>query len=87
MAGGQGVAGSNPAVPTGNRLFSNVFIPQESPQESQSRCKRPLTGMQPIMVYDVLPGHLPIRHSQRRRLVKGSKIAKPEGTPGTPHRV
>jgi hypothetical protein len=35
---GQGVAGSNPAVPTGSGNFSNIFVPQESPQKSQSRC-------------------------------------------------
>jgi hypothetical protein len=33
--GGQGVAGSHAAVPTVSRVFSNVFVPQESPQESQ----------------------------------------------------
>jgi hypothetical protein len=33
--------------------------------------------MHPIVGHDVLPGHLPIRHSQRRRPVKGSKIAEP----------
>jgi hypothetical protein len=42
MAGGQGVAGLNPAVPTGSLVFSNVFILQESPQKSQSRCEWPL---------------------------------------------
>ena len=31
---GQGVAGSNPAVPTGNRIFSNIFISLESQQKS-----------------------------------------------------
>ena len=35
IPGGQGVAGSNPAVPTGNRLFSNIFSLRKSQQKSQ----------------------------------------------------
>jgi len=34
IPGGQGVAGSNPAVPTGNRVFSNIVTPHKSQQES-----------------------------------------------------
>ena len=30
VTGGQGVAGSNPAVPTGSKAFSNIFMPHES---------------------------------------------------------
>ena len=35
------------------------------------------------MGYDVLPGHLSIRRSQRRRLVKGSQIAVSGARAGT----
>jgi hypothetical protein len=30
VTGGQGVAGSNPAVPTGSEVFSNIVMPHES---------------------------------------------------------
>jgi len=46
MAGGQGVAGSNPAVPTGNLAFSNMFVPHMSQQKSQSSGEtEPITGV------------------------------------------
>jgi transposase len=35
VTGGQGVAGSNPAVPTVNRAFSNIVTSCKSQQESQ----------------------------------------------------
>ena len=35
VTGGQGVVGSNPAVPTGNRIFSNIVTPHKSQQKSQ----------------------------------------------------
>ena len=34
VTGGQGVAGSNPAVPTGNRSFSNIITSHKSQQKS-----------------------------------------------------
>ena len=35
-SGGQGVAGSNPAVPTGNRVFSNIFMVLQEPAKEPS---------------------------------------------------
>ena len=35
VTGGQGVAGSNPAVPTGSQVFSNIITPHKSQQKSQ----------------------------------------------------
>lgn len=35
VPGSQGVAGSNPTAPTGNRIFSNIFTPHKSYQKSQ----------------------------------------------------
>src|SRR6516165_10236926 len=41
--GGQGVAGSNQAVPTGNEVFSNIFLsPQEPTKEPVHREMAPL---------------------------------------------
>src|SRR5215813_13565487 len=37
-SGGQGVAGSNPAVPTGNEVFSNIATPHKSQQKSHLCC-------------------------------------------------
>src|SRR5215510_10240063 len=34
VTGGQGVAGSNPAVPTGSDTFSNTLLPPQSQQKS-----------------------------------------------------
>ena len=40
-SGGQGVAGSNPAVPTGSRVFSNIFTARQSQQKSHLHAKWP----------------------------------------------
>ena len=42
IPGGQGVAGSNPGVPTGNQNFSNIFPLRKSQQKSQLVVQRPL---------------------------------------------
>src|SRR5215813_4403963 len=42
MTGGQGVAGSNPAAPTGSQAFSNIFTLRQSQQKSQLVVQRPL---------------------------------------------
>jgi hypothetical protein len=60
-----------------NEFFRIYLWLTKSQWKSQSRCERPRKGMHPIMGPDVLPGHLPIRQSQRRRPVKWSKIARP----------
>jgi hypothetical protein len=44
VTGGQGVAGSNPAVPTGNHAFSNIITPHKSQQKSQLVVQRPPRG-------------------------------------------
>jgi len=50
-SGGQGVADSNPAIPTGNRAFSNMFVPHMSQQKSQSSGEtEPITGRASIRV-------------------------------------
>ena len=49
VTGGQGVAGSNPAVPTGSRAFSNIFWPHHSQQKSHSLVKWPSQRRAPIM--------------------------------------
>jgi hypothetical protein len=41
VTGGQGVAGSNPAVPTGSEIFSNTLLPPQSQQKSHSLCNGP----------------------------------------------
>ena len=43
-SGGQGVAGSNPAVPTGSDIFSNTLLPHQSQQKSHSFVKWPFYG-------------------------------------------
>jgi len=42
LSWGQGVAGSNPAVPTGSQLFSNILPLRKSQQKSQLAVQRPL---------------------------------------------
>ena len=42
IPGGQGVAGSNPAVPTGSYAFSNIVTPHKSQHKSQLVVQRPL---------------------------------------------
>ena len=46
--GGQGVAGSNPAVSTGSRAFSNVVTFRQSQQKSQLVVQRPFWRRAPI---------------------------------------
>ena len=77
VPGGQGVAGSNPAVPTGNRIFSNIRTARQSQQKSHSLSKRP--SLRPALITrpGVLPGHMPNRQRHGSRPVKGSNTAKP----------
>ena len=60
-----------------NELFRIYLWLAKSQMESQSRCERPPKRHAPDHGPDVLPGHLPIWQSQRRRPVKWSKIASP----------
>ena len=77
VTGGQGVAGSNPAVPTGNKIFSNICTARQSQQKSHSLSKRP--SLRPALITrpGVLPGHMPNRQRHGSRPVKGSDTAKP----------
>jgi hypothetical protein len=76
-SGGQGVAGSNPAVPTGSQIFSNVFMPYREPAKEPISLRNDL--LRPCA--DRVP-RCPTRAfattaELRSRLVKGSKIAEP----------
>src|SRR5215471_12425824 len=80
MTGGQGVAGSNPAVPTGSRVFSNIFTLHQSQQKSHLLAKWPRSSRAPIVCHGVPLGHLLLQQSRRSRPVKGSKITEPPRT-------
>jgi hypothetical protein len=58
VTGGQGVAGSNPAVPTGSRVFSNILMPRKSRRKSQTPCKTAPYRRTPTVRHGVLPGQL-----------------------------
>ena len=88
-SGGQGVAGSNLAVPTGNDIFSNTLLPHQSQQKSHSFVKWPFYGRAdrvPRLPY----GHVPTRQSRPRPTAKKSKITQPPhictATPPTANR-
>src|SRR5262249_60681530 len=75
--GGQGVAGSNPVVPTGSRVFSKIFLPRQSQQQSHCLVKWPSHRRALIMRPGVLPRHLSNEQSHGNWSVKGSKITEP----------
>jgi hypothetical protein len=86
VTGGQGVAGSNPAVSTGSQVFSNIFTPHQSQQKSQSPSKRPSQRRTPTMRPGGLPGRLPHRQRQRSRRSRGQRSAslrEHRGPPGS----
>jgi len=90
MTGGQGVAGSNPAVPTGNRIFSNIVTPHKSQQKSQLVVQRPFNRRAPTGCHGVVTGHVPIPQSRLSPTAKESKITEPPhictATPPTANR-
>src|SRR5215468_11132463 len=49
VTGGQGVAGSNPAVPTGSDIFSNTLLPYQCQQTSHSFVTWPFYRRAPLM--------------------------------------
>jgi hypothetical protein len=69
VTGGQGVAGSNPAVPTSNRLFSNILPLRKSQQKSQLVAQRPL--------------HRPAPRAPRRPTRTRAKTAEQASSPVT----
>ena len=77
VPGGQGVAGSNPAVPTGSRIFSNVFMsyrePAKEPISLRNDLLRPCADRVPRCPTRAFATTAELRS----RLVKGSKIAEP----------
>ena len=90
LTGGQGVAGSNPAVPTGSRYFSNIVTPHKSQQKSHLVVQRLFQRRAPGPCHGAPPEHWPRRQSQAGRPVKGSKITGPlrtgTATPATANR-
>jgi hypothetical protein len=77
VTGGQGVAGSNPAVPTGSQVFSNILMPHKSQQKSHLHVNWPLLKARA----DRAPWR-PTRASAKtaepaKPPIKGSKIAEP----------
>ena len=80
VTGGQGVAGSNPAVPTGSQPFSNIFLLRKSQQKSQLVAQRPSLRRAPTGCHGALTGHVPARQSRPRPTVKEPKITKPPHT-------
>ena len=77
VTGGQGVVGSNPAVPTGNRIFSNIVTPHKSQQKSQLVVQRPFNRRAPTGCHGVVTGHVPIPQSRLSPTAKESKITGP----------
>jgi len=77
VPGGQGVDGSNPAVPTGNRVFSNIFMSLPEPAKEPSHRE--------MALLDSRADHVPRPPTRAfvntaepaKPAVKGSKIAEP----------
>ena len=65
IPGGQGVAGSNPAVPTGNLIFSNILPLRKSQQKSQLVVQRPLHRPAPRACHGAPPGHAPTQNNRQ----------------------
>jgi hypothetical protein len=82
VTGGQGVAGSNPAVPTGNRPFSNIHPLRKSQQKSQLVVQRPLHRPPPRACHRAPPGHAP---TQNNRQAHQSKRQRSLSHPGPAH--
>ena len=79
----------NPAVPTGNRTFSNIVMSHKSQQKSQLVVQRPSQRRAP-KVSHALTGHVPPRQSRPRPTVTEPKITEPPhictATPPTANR-
>jgi len=85
--GGQGVAGSNPAVPTDNRAFSKILVPHKSQQESHLIVKWPFQRRAPITCPGLLPGHLSIRQSRRNRQPRNQRSLSHPGSAQQPRQL
>ena len=89
MTGGQGVAGSNPAVPTGNNTFRYSYVSQE-PTKEPTYCATALLETCADRVPRHPYGHMPTRQSRLRPTVNEPKITEPPhictATPPTANR-
>ena len=80
VTGGQGVAGSNPAVPTGREVFSNILMPHESQQKSHLHVNWPLLKARADRVPS-RPTRASAKTAEPAKLpIKRSKIAQPPHT-------
>jgi hypothetical protein len=79
VTGGQGVAGSNPAVPTDNRTFSNTLPLHKSQQKSQLVVQRPLHRPAPRACHGAPPEHAP---RQQNRQAHQSRAQRSLSHPG-----
>jgi len=77
VTGGQGVAGSNPAVPTGSRVFSNIAMPPPEPSKEPSHREMALPEVRADHVLRRSTRAFVKRTEPTKPAVKGSKIAKP----------
>jgi hypothetical protein len=71
--GGQGVAGSNPAVPTGRQVFSNILMPPPEPTKEPFHREMALPEAHATMCPGLLPGHSSTRQSPRNRQSRGQR--------------
>ena len=83
VTGGQGVAGSNPAVPTGNQTFSNKLPLRKSQQKSQLVVQRPLHRPAPRARHGAPPRHVP---RQQNRQAHQSRRQRSLSHPGSARR-
>jgi len=72
-SGGQGVAGSNPAVPTGTEVVSNIVTPHTSQQKSLLGVQWPFPRPAPRPRHGAPSGHVPRQQSRQSRPVKGPR--------------
>src|SRR5262249_48154596 len=57
LTGGQGVAGSNPAVPTSSRVFSNILMPPPEPTKEPFHRQRAAPGVAAGVITARRTGH------------------------------
>jgi len=77
VTGGQGVAGSNPAVSTGSDLFSKLFLLHQNQQKSQLVVQRLFHRPAPRACHGAAPEHVPRRQSRQADPARGPTITEP----------
>ena len=85
--GGQGVAGSNPAVPTGNRVFSNILTLRKSQQKSQLVVQWPFQRHAPIGCHSVLTRACANTAEPRSAQSRGSRSLRHPGSARRTHNL